>query len=145
MARSDASHGRSRVRRFFRILISLVLVLVVAATASTIWGDAYDKYVDPRVDRWFEDEPAKPPPDPVTVAPPPALELPAVVLPPAPAAPVDSARLSAAEVRAALAPYLDDRELGPHVLAAVAAVRTPAAPAFVSGKGSRSRPPRPRS
>ena len=55
-------HGRSRVGRFFRrfpLLLSVVVVLVVVATASTIWGDAYDKYVDPRIDRWFADEPAE--------------------------------------------------------------------------------------
>jgi D-alanyl-D-alanine carboxypeptidase/D-alanyl-D-alanine-endopeptidase (penicillin-binding protein 4) len=119
VARSDATHGRSRAWRFLAIL----LVLVVAGAASTVWTDAYDKYVDPRVDTWFGDEPAAAPSDdPVTVAPPPGLELPAVVLPPAPAEPVDSEPLSDAAVRAALAPYLDDRDLGPHVVAAVASL-----------------------
>ncbi len=131
MARSDTSHGRSRIRRPLGILV----VLVVAAVGSTVWTDAYDRYLDPRIDQWFGDEPASSPSsDPVTVAPPPGLELPAVALPQPPAEAVDSARLSSAMVGAALGPYLKDRDLGPHVLAAVAPLAA-GEPAYVSGGG----------
>ena len=51
---------------------------------------------------------------------------------------VDRRPLSAAEVRAALAPYLKDRDLGRHVVAAVAPLAA-GAPAYVSG--SRPRDP----
>jgi D-alanyl-D-alanine carboxypeptidase/D-alanyl-D-alanine-endopeptidase (penicillin-binding protein 4) len=130
VARSDAHHGRSRIRLFLGVL----LVLVIVAAASTVWTDAYDKYVDPRIDKWFGDEPAKPPPDPVTVAPPPGLELPAVTRPAAAADVVDSAPLSPAEVRTALAPYLNDADLGRHVVAAVAPLAA-GKPTYVSGSG----------
>jgi D-alanyl-D-alanine carboxypeptidase/D-alanyl-D-alanine-endopeptidase (penicillin-binding protein 4) len=130
VARSDASHGRSGRLRWIGVLL---LVLVVVVAASTVWTDAYDKYVEPRVDDWFGDAPETPP-EPVTVAPPPGLELPAVVLPPAPAEPVASAPLSAESIRQALSSYLDDRDLGRHVVAAVAPLAA-GKPAYVSGTG----------
>ncbi len=76
------------------------------------------------VDRYLRVGPAQPT-EPALVAPPPGLELPEVVEPPLVAPPVSTSAargggaLDAAAVRRALAPYLDDPDLGPHVLAAV--------------------------
>jgi D-alanyl-D-alanine carboxypeptidase/D-alanyl-D-alanine-endopeptidase (penicillin-binding protein 4) len=130
VARSDASHGRSTPRRW--ILVLLVLVLAVGGAATWRY-DLYDEYAAPRIDDWFGDEPESPP-DPVTIAPPPGLELPAVARPAAAAEPVDSGRLNPAEVRSALAPYLDDPDLGRHVVAAVAPLAS-GRPAYVGGTG----------
>jgi D-alanyl-D-alanine carboxypeptidase/D-alanyl-D-alanine-endopeptidase (penicillin-binding protein 4) len=130
VARSDATHARSRRRPWLTVL----LVLALAAGAAATWRfDLYAQYAAPRLEDWFGDGPETPP-DPVTIAPPPGLELPAVVRPPAPAEPVDEGRLSTAEVRDALVPYLTDRDLGRHVVAAVAPLAG-GRPTFTSGSG----------
>ncbi len=86
----------------------LALTLVVAGVAT--WR--YDL-----LDRWLDPDETS---DPAAIAPPPELDLPAVVAPDPVAAPVTGAPINAAKVRRALAPYLDDPDLGRHVLAAVA-------------------------
>lgn len=93
----------------------LLLALVVGGVAT--WR--YD-LADPWLDGLLEREPAAAP-QPQAIAPPPGLDLPALTAPPTVAdAVTETARLSDAKVAAALAPYLDDPELGPHVLATVA-------------------------
>lgn len=131
MARGDASHGRTGRRGW----IAVVLVLVLLGGAAATWRlDLYDEYAAPLVDEWFGDGADPAPPDPATVAPPPGLELPAVIRPPDAAEPVDGAGLSTADIRAALAPYLDERDLGRHVVAAVAPLAA-GPPTYVSGSG----------
>jgi D-alanyl-D-alanine carboxypeptidase/D-alanyl-D-alanine-endopeptidase (penicillin-binding protein 4) len=95
------------VRRTIGLLLVLALVLAGGAT----WR--YDL-----ADRWFDRE--APADDPAAIAPPPGLDLPAV-LPPGLVAPaVQPSALSKARVRRALAPYLGDPDLGRHVVATVA-------------------------
>ncbi|GEP39067.1 D-alanyl-D-alanine carboxypeptidase [Nocardioides psychrotolerans] len=89
----------------------LLLALVVAGVAT--WR--YDL-----VDRYLRDGEPAANADPVAIAPPAGLELPAVQPPAAVAEAARSAPLSPAKLRRALAPYLADEDLGPHVLAAVA-------------------------
>ncbi len=129
MARGDATHGESGRGGW---VVVLLVLLLVAGGAATWRYDLYDDYVAPRVDDWFGDGAQPAEPDPITVAPPPGLELPAVVRPPAVAEPVDSAPLSTADIRAALTPYLDDKDLGRHVVAAVAPLAA-GPPTYVSG------------
>jgi len=132
VARGDASHGGSGRRGWIGFLLVLALVTGAAAT----WRlDLYDEYAAPQVDEWYADwfgDQPEAPADPATVAPPPGLQLPAVGRPPAVADPVAGAPLSAVEVRRALAPYLRDRDLGPHVVAAVAPLEA-GPPVFASG------------
>lgn len=109
MSRSDARHGRRRVLR----ALGALLVLALVGGAFATWR--YDL-----VDRWLG-EASESPAEPIAIAPPPGLDLPAVEAPPLVAEPIDDeARLSPAAVRRTLAPYLRDRDLGRHVLAAVA-------------------------
>jgi D-alanyl-D-alanine carboxypeptidase/D-alanyl-D-alanine-endopeptidase (penicillin-binding protein 4) len=96
-------------------------LLVLALVAGGVAAYRLDLVV-PWYDHFFGDEPAAPLAEsPVEVPPPPALDLPPV---PAtvPVAEVlgTSGRAAPAQVEAALAPYLADADLGPHVLAAVA-------------------------
>ena len=130
VSRGDAAHGR---KRRWRWVVALLVVVLLAGGAATWRLDLYDEYAAPRIDDWFGTEPALPP-EPVTVAPPPALDLPAVALPPAAAEPVASTPLNRAAVRRALAPYLDDADLGGHVLAVVAPLAAGPA-AYRSGEG----------
>jgi serine-type D-Ala-D-Ala carboxypeptidase/endopeptidase (penicillin-binding protein 4) len=99
--------------------ITALLVLVLLATGAAAYR--LDLIV-PWYEHFFEDDPVAAPPaeSPVEVAPPPGLDLPDV---PALLQPVDvlgaAGRTSPAKVRQALAPFLADADLGPHVLAAV--------------------------
>lgn len=95
-----------------RTIVGVLLIALVAAGAAVWRYDLVDRYLGPG-------EPAADA-DPVAIAPPDGLELPPVLSPEALAPPVRSAPLSEAKVRRALAPYLSDDDLGPHVLAAVA-------------------------
>lgn len=112
MAERDVDHGRgSRVR----VLAAAVVLLLVAAGA-VVWqlGWAEEWW-----DSWRGDDP--PSDDPAAVAPPPEVDVPAVRRPPAVAPEADTdASLVRAEVAAALGSHLADRDLGRHVLAAVA-------------------------
>ncbi|WP_309648012.1 D-alanyl-D-alanine carboxypeptidase/D-alanyl-D-alanine-endopeptidase [Nocardioides sp.] len=103
----------------------LLLALVVAGVAT--WR--YDL-----VERYLRDGEPAADADPVTIAPPTGLELPPVQPPAAVAATASSAPLSEAKVRRALAPYLADEDLGPHVLAAVAPL-APGPETLVRGSG----------
>ncbi|MDO9497052.1 MAG: D-alanyl-D-alanine carboxypeptidase/D-alanyl-D-alanine-endopeptidase [Nocardioides sp.] len=112
------------MRRTIGIL--LVLALIVGGVASWHYG---------LVDRWLDRDQPSPRADPVTVAAPDGLDLPPVTTPPRVADAVRPAALSAAAVRKALAPYLDDPDLGRHVLAAVAPL-TGRRPLVVLGSGT---------
>ncbi|WP_435742710.1 D-alanyl-D-alanine carboxypeptidase/D-alanyl-D-alanine endopeptidase [Nocardioides sp. SYSU DS0663] len=103
MARRDARHSR--------VLVVLVLLVAVAAGTAGAWRyGALDPWLGPAT-----------PTDPARVAPPEGLDLPAVVDPPEVAGPPSApGPATARAVRRALAPYLSDEDLGPHVLAAVA-------------------------
>ncbi|WP_182525535.1 D-alanyl-D-alanine carboxypeptidase/D-alanyl-D-alanine endopeptidase [Nocardioides dongkuii] len=118
MVRRDAGHGArteaGRLRTWLALLVVLALTTGIAATYR------YDL-----ADRWFPRDPAGPV-DPAAVAPPSGLDLPALVAPSAVAAPVAARPPDEAAVRRALAPYLRDRDLGRHVLAAVGGLRGPA-------------------
>jgi serine-type D-Ala-D-Ala carboxypeptidase/endopeptidase (penicillin-binding protein 4) len=98
--------------------ITCLLVLALVAAGATAYR--LDLIV-PWYDHFFGDEPAPPVAEsPVEVPPPPGLELPAVpAATPVAGALGTSGRVSPAKVEAALAPYLVDTDLGPHVLAAV--------------------------
>ena len=100
------------MRRTIGIL--LVLALLVAA----VGGVASWRYG--LLDEWLDRDQPAPGADPVTVAPPPSLDLPAVTTPDQVADAVRPGPLRAQAVRKALAPYLADPDLGKHVLAAVA-------------------------
>lgn len=109
----ERGHG---VRRLLRWVASL-LVLGLVVGGVVVWR--YD-LSDPLLDRVFGAQ-AEGPPDPVTIAPPPGLDLPPLAPPTPVAAPVTGApRINAAEVRRTLAPYLSDPDLGRHVEAVIA-------------------------
>lgn len=94
----------------------LVLALVLAGAAA--WRL---DLVEPWYDHLFGDEPAAPVAEsPVEVPPPPGLDLPAVpAMESVAPALTTRGRATPAKVEAALAPYVADADLGPHVLAAV--------------------------
>jgi D-alanyl-D-alanine carboxypeptidase/D-alanyl-D-alanine-endopeptidase (penicillin-binding protein 4) len=94
----------------------LVLALVVAGVAA--WRL---DLVEPWYDHFLGDEPAAPIAEsPAEVPPPPGLDLPAVPeMEPVALELASSGRPAPRKVEAALAPYLADADLGPHVLAAV--------------------------
>jgi D-alanyl-D-alanine carboxypeptidase/D-alanyl-D-alanine-endopeptidase (penicillin-binding protein 4) len=91
------------------------VVLVIALVVGGIATWRYDL-----LDRWLDDDPSQPA-EPAAIAPPPGLELPPVDVPEAVARPLpDRPRLDRAAVRRAVQSDLSDRDLGRHVLAAVA-------------------------
>jgi D-alanyl-D-alanine carboxypeptidase/D-alanyl-D-alanine-endopeptidase (penicillin-binding protein 4) len=94
----------------------LVLSLVLAGVAA--WRL---DLVEPWYDHYFGDEPTAPLAEsPAEVPPPPGLDLPPVpAMQPVAAELASSGRAAPGKVEAALAPYLADADLGPHVLAAV--------------------------
>ena len=99
---------------------TLVLVLLLALVAGGLAVLRYDL-----VDRLRGGSEAAPTPvgDPVEVAPPPGVELPAVLAPPPVAVAAEATRdVDAAAVRRTLQPFLADRRLGRHVLAEVAPI-----------------------
>ncbi|GAB6985159.1 D-alanyl-D-alanine carboxypeptidase/D-alanyl-D-alanine endopeptidase [Nocardioides pyridinolyticus] len=103
MGRRDARHWRP-VR--LRVWLPVALVLGVLAAAGVVL------YVDP---------PEPEPDTPAAVPPPEGLDLPALAAP-APVAEVAAGAADPAKVRRAIASFLDDADLGPHVLATVAGV-----------------------
>ena len=141
--RSSRSVGASGGSR--KALISFVLVLAVVAGGAATWR--YD-LLDGRladVAGLFsgDDDPAGPGSpgytgsgaEPATVAPPIGVDLPAVTVPPevAVASPTEGA-LDPVAVRRAIGRYLAERDLGRHVLAAVAPLAAGRA-VFTSGAG----------
>ncbi len=128
VAGSDARHERGDAG-VLRGALAVVLVIVLTAGGLAAWR--YDV-----LDRLVGDEPADRSADPATVTPPAGVEAPEVAAPD-PVADASSARggADAAAVEAALAPYLADRDLGRHVLAAVAPL-TGARTAYRSGAGT---------
>lgn len=130
MARRDGRHGRVRpaAAEDGRLRTWLALLVVLALTAGVAATYRYDL-----ADRWFPREPTGPV-DPAAVAPPPGLDLPAIARPAPLATPVAAALLDRAAVRAALAPYLDDPDLGGHVLAAVTGLA--GGPTYTFGRGT---------
>jgi len=104
---------REHARHPFLSFLAVFLVVALVAGGIAVWR------LD-LVDRWFDDNPA-PPVEPAAIAPPPGLDLPDVETPGLVARPlVDRPQLDTAAVRRAVQRYLGDRDLGRHVLAAVA-------------------------
>jgi len=100
-----------------RWITGLVILALVAGGVAAYRLDL----VVPWYDHFFGDDPAAPLAEsPVEVPPPPGLDLPAVpAMQPVAVVRETSGSPAPAKVEAALAPYLADRDLGPHVLAAV--------------------------
>lgn len=136
MGRRDAAHDSGALRG------TLVLVLVLALVAGGVatWRyDLLEGHLDGRLD-WLlgssETAPPDPDADPAAVAPPAGLDLPAVAAPAAVAAPSPTGgSVDEDAVRRAIAGYLDDPDLGRHVLAAVAPL-TDRRSSFTSGTGT---------
>jgi D-alanyl-D-alanine carboxypeptidase/D-alanyl-D-alanine-endopeptidase (penicillin-binding protein 4) len=99
VARRDARHGA-------RLALWLPVLLVLAVLASA--GGAY----------WLDRDQPDPGNDPAAVAPPVELTLPALSRPVPVTEPAMGA-LDPTKVRRAVAPLLDDTDLGPHVLATI--------------------------
>lgn len=119
MGRRDARHGS---RLAFWVPVVLVLgVLVAAVTAYVV--------VDPR-----DDEGPNEPNDPAAIAPPDTLELLPITAPEPVAAAATLGPIDPAKVRRALAPLLEDADLGPHVLATVAGLD--GSPLYSQGSGA---------
>ncbi|WP_340539761.1 D-alanyl-D-alanine carboxypeptidase/D-alanyl-D-alanine endopeptidase [Nocardioides sp. GXZ039] len=135
MAGSDRSHGPARSDRgALRGTLVLLLVLLLGAGGALVWH--YDL-----IDRWRGEPTADPsspgadPTDPVTVEPPTGIEAPDVVAPrPVAGQSALRAGVDPAAVRAALQPYLGDRDLGRHLLIRVGSLAGDA-DAFSSGNG----------
>lgn len=108
MTQRDPDHARGSLVGWVSAALALLLVAGVAG-----WQLG-----------WFErflDEDPQPPTDPAEVAPPPEVDVPPVRRPPAVATAADGrVRLDDAEVEAAVAGYLTNRNLGRDVIAAVA-------------------------
>lgn len=112
-----------RGRRFVRWITGLLVLAIVGAGVAAWRLDL----VVPWYDHFFDDDPASQPEvqGPAEVPPPPGLDLPAVPLvePMGTALPA-AGRVSPVKVQQALATYLADADLGPHVLAAVGDLAT---------------------
>jgi serine-type D-Ala-D-Ala carboxypeptidase/endopeptidase (penicillin-binding protein 4) len=116
VGRRDARHGSGRPLRWLPVF--LVLALLLAATAT------YRFDLD---DRWFGPGRPDPSTDPAAVPPPEGLSLPPLTPPDAVARALETTdgALDPTRVRRALAPRLDDRDLGRHVLASVSELDVP--------------------
>ena len=113
MRSGDQGHRRTEHGWVGRALVSLLVVALAAAGVAAWQLDLLD-------DLGSSDEPSAAA-GPDEVAAPPGLELPAVTTPPPVDAPLTPpGRIDAALVQAAMAPYLADPVLGPHVVGAVA-------------------------
>jgi D-alanyl-D-alanine carboxypeptidase/D-alanyl-D-alanine-endopeptidase (penicillin-binding protein 4) len=137
VARSDARHprpgpGSRRRGRKRRLVLVPVLLLLVALVASgaVAWQSGR---LGPYIERLrTNDGPA----GPAAVAPPPGLDLPALSAPSPVAAPVGATgEVLPGAVRRAVAAYLRDADLGPHVLAVVTDAVT-GEEVFRKGKGA---------
>ncbi len=135
MSRGGRTHERDA--RGSALSGTIVLVVVLALVAGGIAAWRYD-LLDGRLDGILGASPsADPSTDPASVAPPPGLDLPAVVAPPQPvSASASGGEVDVAAVRRALGGYLADPDLGPHVLAAVAPLAG-GAPAYAAAKGGK--------
>jgi D-alanyl-D-alanine carboxypeptidase/D-alanyl-D-alanine-endopeptidase (penicillin-binding protein 4) len=123
VAGRDPGHSR----RLFLPLLGVLLVLALVAGGVAVWR--FDL-----LDEWLQDDPAAPT-EPAAVAPPPGLDLPPVDVPEAVARPLpERPRLDPAAVRRAVQSDLRDRDLGRHVLAAVAPLAA-GEPAYRLGTG----------
>lgn len=100
---------RHAERGTWRFAPEVVVVLVLALAFGSFQYDVAHRL------GWASD-----PGDPSEIEPPAGLTLPSLAAPSAVAAPLSTSSADPAKVRAALAPYLRDRDLGRHVLAAVA-------------------------
>ncbi|MGA8847433.1 MAG: D-alanyl-D-alanine carboxypeptidase/D-alanyl-D-alanine-endopeptidase [Nocardioides sp.] len=123
MARTRTQGGAGSLRA----TLAVVLVLVLAVGGLATWRlDLLDTALGSRVEAWVGlGDPSEPPADPgsddpVSVAPPPGLQLPAVARPEVVAQPSSTAGLlDPRAVRRTLEPYLRDDDLGRHVRALV--------------------------
>ena len=129
-----------------RATLAVVLVLVLAAGGLVAWRyDLLDARLGGRLDSLLgtggpvdpgNDPGNEPGGDPVSVAPPPGLELPPVVRPePVGQTSLTGGVLDPRSVRRTLAPYLRDRDLGGHVRALVAPLGGGEA-VFATGSGA---------
>lgn len=124
MARRERAHtgGQGALRGTLVLVLALVLVAGLVASGRYGWFDA-----------WLGEDAQTP--DPAAVAPPPGLDLPPVEAPArVAAAPSGRDRIDADAVRRTLAGYLDDPDLGRHVLAAVAPL-SGGPPVYTRGRG----------
>lgn len=129
MAERDPDHVRGSLVGWVSAALALLLVAGVAGWQLG-WFDR------------FADDGAGPPEDPAAVAPPPEVDVPPVRRPRPVAPPADGdARLDAAAVDAAIAGYLSDRDLGRHVLAAVAPLEGSGGGVTFGGRGAPSATP----
>ncbi len=115
MAERDLDHSR-RSRWRIAAWVAGVLVVVLVAAGAVSWRLGW-------TEDWLDairGEGAATPPDPAAVAPPPGLDLPPVRTPKPVAPRASSTPLDRAAIEQAVASYLSDRDLGNHVLAAVA-------------------------
>jgi len=109
--------GGGTGRRIVRWVTGLLVLTLVAAGVAAWRLDL----VEPWYDHFFGDDPTAPLAEsPVEVPPPPGLDLPAVPgMVPVADELAATGRATRPKVEAALAPFLADTDLGPHVLAAV--------------------------
>ena len=112
MARRDRRHGSGGSVRWVPVVLVLLLLVGAGAAYRFDLGAA-----------WFGPGDADPGTDPAAVAPPDGLTLPRLTAP-GPVVETDDApgRLVPAKVRAAVAPFLSDADLGRHVVVAVGAL-----------------------
>lgn len=112
MARRDRRHGSGALLRWGPVVLVLAVLVAAGAAYRFDLGAA-----------WFGTGDADPRTDPAAVAPPTGLTLPALTAPD-PVATADAGRDAPlrARVRATVARFLDDADLGPHVVAAVGAL-----------------------
>lgn len=114
-----ASSHSARQQRGWKRAIGATLAVVLIAAGALSW---HFGYAEEWWDRWVAQEPTYD--GPAEIAPPPEIALPPVAVPAPVARPVRSeARLDATAIERALGSYFSDRDLGPHVLAAVAPLR----------------------
>ncbi len=118
---SGSASATGPSRGSVRATVALVLFLALVVGGVVTWRQGLlDERLDALLGTGPESPAAGPPGDPVAVAPPPGLDLPAVVAPGPVAVPASTGgTLDPAAVRSALAPYLRDPDLGRHVRVAV--------------------------